>query len=408
MEHLTTAALRDLLEVGVALTSEVRLDRLLDIVLDRARKIIDADAGTLYVKEGKKLRFAASQNDTLQTRVSATERGNPLLNMLIPISTKSLSGYAAATGEIVRIDDAYEIPKSAPYGFDRSFDKKNNYRTRSVLCVPLKDRAGHVVGVLQLINNYDKQGKVVPFSEFHVALVRSFASQAAVALTNSQLTEDLLDSYYDTVNRLAVVAEYKDKSTALHISRMGQYAQVLAYQLGFSQDDAERLLYAAPMHDIGKVGIPDAILMKPGMLTKPERKIIQTHPEIAGKILAASKSELIRTSRVVALTHHEKWDGSGYPRGLKGKKIPLVGRIAALTDVFDALSTARCYKDAFDIDRVLGIMRSEKGKHFCPTVSEAFESSLGEILEIYDKLYVKAEGRGTVKKKVSKKKPSKK
>ncbi len=391
MEQLNAQALRDLLEVGISLTSETRLDRLLDSVLERARKIIDADAGTLYVKEGKKLRFAASQNDTLQQRVSATERGNPLLNMAVPISTKSLSGYAAAMGKILRIRDAYEIPKNAPYSFNRSFDKKNNYRTRSVLCVPLKDRDGQVVGVLQLINNYNKQGKVVPFTEFHVELVRSFASQAAVALTNSQLTEKLLDSYYDTVSRLAVVAEYKDKSTAMHITRMGKYAEVLAYQLGFSPEDAECLLYAAPMHDIGKVGIPDAILMKPGKLTGPERKVIETHPEIGGKILAGSKSELIRTSRVIALTHHEKWDGTGYPRRLKSMKIPLLGRIAALTDVFDALSTSRCYKDAFDMERVLGIMRAEKGKHFCPKVSEAFESALEEILDIYDKYYIKAE-----------------
>ncbi len=393
MEHLNTQALRDLLEVGVSLSSETRLDRLLDNVLEKVRKIIDADAGTLYVKEGNKLRFAASQNDTLQTRVSAVERGNPLLNMTFPISKKSLSGYAAVTGEILRIRDAYEIKKSEPYGFDRSFDKKNNYRTRSVLCVPLKDREGQVIGVLQLINNYNKQGKVVPFSEFHVELVRSFASQAAVALTNSQLTEDLLDSYYDTVSRLAVVAEYKDKSTAMHIKRMGMYAQTLSYQLGFSQEDAECLLYAAPMHDIGKVGIPDAVLMKPGKLTAAERKVIETHPQIGAKILEGSKSELIKTSRVIAMTHHEKWNGTGYPQQIKGKKIPLVGRIAALTDVFDALSTSRCYKNAFDMERVLGIMRSEKGQHFCPTVMEAFESALDEILSTYDRLYLKAEAK---------------
>ena len=177
----------------------------------------------------------------------------------------------------------------------------------------------------------------------------------------------------------------------MHIMRMGLYAEVLAYQLGFSQEEAEELRYAAPMHDIGKVGIPDAILMKPGKLTPQERKVIETHPEIGGKILEGGKSSLLRVSRVIALTHHEKWDGTGYPRRLKGTKVPMVGRIAALTDVFDALSTARCYKDAFDMDRVLSIVRSEKGKHFCPTVMEAFEKTLEEILEIHDKYYLKAE-----------------
>lgn len=199
-------------------------------------------------------------------------------------------------------------------------------------------------------------------------------------------TRELDDSRRELIRRLGLAAEYKDNETGLHVQRMAEYARLIALELGFSRSDADTLASAAPMHDIGKLGIPDNILCKPGRLTAEEFDVIKSHPEIGGRILENPDSELLCTAREVALYHHEKWDGSGYPHGLSGEEIPLVARIAALADVFDALVCDRPYKKAWSVEDALALFDEQKGKHFDPQVVEAFKRVLPAALEIKEKL----------------------
>jgi putative two-component system response regulator len=186
----------------------------------------------------------------------------------------------------------------------------------------------------------------------------------------------------DTIFRLSQAAEYKDEDTGAHIVRIGFYAAAIARKMGFNPNDSEALLYAAPMHDVGKIGIPDKILLKPAKLEPDEWDTMKQHTTIGGKILQGSDFDVIQMAEVVALTHHEKWDGTGYPRGLQGENIPKVGRIAAIADVFDALTTRRPYKDAFPYDKALTIIQEMAPVHFDPQVTSAFFEIVDQILEI--------------------------
>jgi len=189
----------------------------------------------------------------------------------------------------------------------------------------------------------------------------------------------------DTIYRLAMAAEYKDEDTGAHTKRMGYYSAALARQMGFEEKKINEILYAAPMHDIGKIGIPDNILLKPGKLDEDEWIIMKQHTTIGAKILEGSDTEFIKLAEVIALTHHERWDGTGYPRGLKGSDIPIAGRITTIADVFDALVSKRPYKKPFSIEKSFEIIRQDCGKYFDPKVVDAFFAIEKEILEIRNK-----------------------
>src|SRR5579862_1236262 len=193
---------------------------------------------------------------------------------------------------------------------------------------------------------------------------------------------DVKKGALDTIFRLARAAEYKDMHTGEHVMRMSQYSAAVARGMGFSEADVAQMLYAAPMHDIGKIGIPDQILLKTGKLSDDEWAVMRQHTRIGAKILSGSNSEIIRLAEEIALSHHEKWDGSGYPNALAAEKISLHGRIVAIADVFDALTTSRPYKDAFPISEAMSIIQNGRGKHFDPQVVSAFFSVEPEILKI--------------------------
>jgi putative two-component system response regulator len=193
----------------------------------------------------------------------------------------------------------------------------------------------------------------------------------------------LRESAIDTVLRLGLAAEYKDDQTGRHVLRMAHYAVAVARQLGWNAADLDRLFHAALMHDIGKLALPDSILQKAGPLNAEEWAIVKRHPLVGARILSGSDSEIIQLAEIVALTHHEKWDGSGYPRGLKGEDIPLVGRIVAICDVFDALTVRRPYKLAFPLDEAYAILRQSSGSHFDPAVVHAFFAAESEVLRAH-------------------------
>lgn len=198
-------------------------------------------------------------------------------------------------------------------------------------------------------------------------------------------TDELKRSRLQVVQRLGMAAEYRDEETGNHILRMSHISALLARSIGWSEADSELLLHASPMHDIGKIGIPDAILLKPGKFEPAEWEIMKTHATIGGALLDGDDSDLMRMAREIALTHHEKWDGSGYPEGLAGEAIPQAGRIAALADVFDALTSERPYKKAWKVEDAVELIKENSGKHFDPQLVEVFLQELPEILLIRER-----------------------
>ena len=189
-------------------------------------------------------------------------------------------------------------------------------------------------------------------------------------------------SQAETIYRLSKAAEFRDNETARHIERMSRYCEIIARRLGMPEDRATLLKMASPLHDVGKIGTPDQILLKPGRLDPAEFEIMKQHAEIGYRILAGSSSDLLNLAATIAWTHHEKFDGSGYPRGLVGKEIPIEGRIAAVADVFDALTSARVYKPAMPNEQSLSILRDGRGKHFDPEVLDAFLDSMEEVVQV--------------------------
>jgi putative two-component system response regulator len=200
-----------------------------------------------------------------------------------------------------------------------------------------------------------------------------------------QRTAELNQTRLQVVQRLGRAAEYRDNETGYHIIRMSQTSALLARKLGWSDADCELMLNASPMHDIGKIGIPDPILLKPGKLEPTEWEIMKTHAAIGAELLDGDDSGLLRLAREIALTHHEKWDGSGYPQALAGEAIPQSGRIVAVADVFDALTSARPYKKAWTVEAAEAYVRDNPGSHFDPAVAACFLDSLPEILAIRDR-----------------------
>lgn len=198
-------------------------------------------------------------------------------------------------------------------------------------------------------------------------------------------TKELSETRFEIIRRLGRAAEYRDNETGLHIIRMSKYSMLLGQAAGMSAQQCDLLLNASPMHDIGKIGIPDNILLKPGKLDEGEWEIMKTHPAIGAEILSGHSSELMSMASQIALTHHEKWNGSGYPGGLQGEEIPLVGRVVAICDVFDALTTARPYKKAWPVEDAVSHIAKNSGSHFDPALTKLCPEILPDILKIRER-----------------------
>lgn len=190
-------------------------------------------------------------------------------------------------------------------------------------------------------------------------------------------------SHFDTLQRLCHAAEYRDDETGFHVLRIGKYCEIIARELGLPSEDIFLLSKASPLHDLGKIGIPDNILLKPGKLTADEFEIMKRHASIGGEILKNANSKVLQVAETVARSHHEKWDGSGYPEGIKGEDIPIMGRIAALADVFDALTMKRCYKPAFTLETSANIINQGSKKHFDPYIVEAFNKRFRDFVGVH-------------------------
>jgi len=393
-----------LIQIGLEVSQISDLDVLLEKILIEARGLVNADAGSIYIKEGDNLKFSYSQNDTLTAKLP---EGKKLIytTFSMPINNKSIAGFVANTGKISNIPDAYKISSVLPFSFNADFDKKVGYHTTSILTVPLKNTRRQIIGVLQLINAQDDADKIIAFMDEDEPLIVHFANYAANAIERAQLTRT-------TIMRMISMAELRDpKETGPHVNRVAAYSLEIyenwAKKKNIPQDeiDAQKdsLRMAAMLHDVGKVAISDLILKKPGKFTDEEFDNMKQHTLLGAQLFGGARSVFDEIAEEVALNHHERWDGRGYPgyvdpktgKPLKGKKdkdgkpigkageeIPLFGRIVSIADVFDALSSRRVYKEAWTEEKVFEALREGAGSQFDAELIDVFFESIDVIKSI--------------------------
>ncbi|MDE2236518.1 MAG: GAF domain-containing protein, partial [Elusimicrobia bacterium] len=344
---------------GRLVAAESRLDGLLTIIAEEVRHILAADRCSVFLVDPYK--------GELWTKVSVGANEKVLR---IPMG-QGIAGFVAKTGSAVNIRDAYRDTR-----FTQDLDRVTGYQTRSVLAVPLRGRDGKAVGVFEVLN----KGKGA-FTDEDEGLLRILATMAASFIENATLYDDLRRSHLETIYRMALVAEYRDqKDTGAHLRRMSRFSGILAGTMGMSYQEAEDIRYASPLHDVGKVAIPDTILRKPGKLTPEEYDEMKRHTIYGSQMLANAESRLLRLASRIAIAHHEHFDGSGYPYGLKGTDIALEARIVSVADVFDALVSKRVYKGAWTVEDALKSIKVESGKLFDPEVIGCLEKSFDEVL----------------------------
>jgi HD-GYP domain-containing protein (c-di-GMP phosphodiesterase class II) len=364
---------------------------LLDEVLLRARQMTRADAGSIYLLENKVLNFSYIHNDTL-FGASGVNR-YLYASQTLAVDNHSLAGYVALTGEPLIIDDAYHLPAGMPFTFNETFDQRSGYRTQSILAAPLVTSNNKTVGVMEIINPQNDDRQPATFTPGDLLLLNYFANNAAAAIERALLTREI-------ILRMIRMCELRDpKETGVHANRVGAYAAEVYHQWslkqGIADDEIKRtkdlLRIAAMLHDLGKIAISDLILQKPDKLDSEEFRVMQYHTIHGARLFQNQESDLDVLSAEIALNHHEKWDGTGYPgkiddiyqdqlsfgAGKQGEEIPIAGRIVALADVYDALVSRRVYKGAWSETTTLNYIKDQSGKLFDPEVVDAF-------LAIYD------------------------
>ena len=363
--------LRLLVNFGGVVSKETNLNRLLELIAEQVKTILACDRCSVFILD--------RQTNELWSKVAL---GMQHTEIRVPFG-KGIVGHVASSGLTLNIQDAYQDQR-----FTHDIDRLTGYRTHSILAMPLKNVSGHIIGVFEAMN---KSGK--PFNVDDEGILQLISSLAASGIENAQLYESLSKSQLETIYRLAVTAEYRDQQdTAVHLRHISEYSALIAQGLGLPEREVENIRYASPLHDIGKVGIADAILLKPGKLTAEEFEEIKKHTLYGAKILCNAESSLLQIACKVAGSHHEKFDGTGYPARLKAEQIPVYARIVSVADVFDALCSQRVYKPKWEPQKAREYINGEKGKAFDPSVVEAFEKVYGEIL----KMHALGDGKNTI------------
>jgi len=380
---------------------------LLERILFEARKVVHADAGSIYItvpndKEGEskeKLSIKYSQNDTIQKNMPP---GQKMIYKIfsVQINEKSISGYCAYKRTLINIPDMYNIPPEMPYKFLSDFDVITGYKTVSTLTIPLVATDQRLMGVIQVINAKDKDGNIIPFSTDDELILMHFATNATMVLQRAYITRAM-------ILRMIKMAELRDpKETGTHVNRVAGYAIEIydrwAYHHKVPVEEKDKFMdslkISSMLHDVGKVAISDTILKKPARFTPEEYQIMQNHTIYGARLFYDTNSPVDILARDIALTHHENWDGTGYPGwidphtgkvertndegkplGRKGEEIPLGGRIVAIADVFDALCSKRVYKEPWTETEVLDELRKLAGSKFDPELIDIFFEILPNI-----------------------------
>lgn len=416
--------LQSIVELEHKLNEIQDVDILLEKILTETRRIVNADAGSIYVVSGMhntNLQIKYSQNDTQLKELPPGEK-LPYSFFSFPINDKSIAGYVASMGTALNIEDAYNLSPELPFKFNELSDLTTNYRTKSMLTIPLKMANGTLLGVLQIINARDKEGNVISFDADAELYINHFATAAVQALEHAYNTQNM-------VKRMLKMSEFRDpKETYPHVERVSSFALEIYDRWAFNHNVPEEerhrfrdnLKVAAKFHDIGKVGISDVILKKTfPRFTDEERNVMKGHTCLGAMLFYPPESLLDRMIIDVALHHHERFDGgaNGYPgyfdlenhatvetpdseddfdeenrfeiggpvnvlRPLKGTEIPLASRIVAVADVFDALSHKRCYKQAWSVNDAFAEIQNGAGKQFDPEVVLAFMKIHDRIMSI--------------------------
>ncbi|MDF2962905.1 MAG: hypothetical protein K0S39_4640 [Paenibacillus sp.] len=359
--------LRVIFEYAAKIANERRLDHLLMLMADMGREMIVSDRCTVWLLD--------KQRDEVYSTVA---HGVPPLRLP---SNAGLVGHSITTGTPIFIDDAYQNVEFKDV-LERgaiAMDQKTGYRTKALMVIPFRNNEGEIMGAYQAVNKLTEQEE---FSEKDLEHLSLAASYAGKSLESALLSNEIEETQKEIIFTMGEIGESRSKETGNHVKRVAEYSYILALGMGMSQEEAELLKIASPMHDIGKVAIPDAVLKKPGKLTDEEFDIMKSHTDIGYGLLKNSNRRILKTAAVVAHQHHEKWNGRGYPSGLKGEEIHIYGRITAIADVFDALGSERVYKAAWELDRILNLFKEERGEHFDPKVVDAFIEQLPKILKI--------------------------
>ena len=366
----TKDPLISLVNIGQAVAAEKDIDLLIKTIAEETKTALNADRCTVFLYD--------KDSDELYSKVAT---GLDIQELRIPAS-KGLAGHVVKTGETINIKDAYSDKR-----FNPDVDKRTGYRTKTILCMPIKNFNQEIIGVFQVLNKFDEY-----FTPDDEDLLVAIASSAGISLENARLFEKqrklleeqkiVLDSFIET---LATSIDARDKITSGHSTRVKLYASLIAHEFGMEQNDLYILEKAAALHDIGKIGIRDAVLQKEGKLTPEEYKHIQEHVEITHHILEKiHMSKDFQQITEIACSHHEKFDGTGYYRHLKGEEIPFGGRILAVSDVFDAITSKRHYRDKMPIEKVINIIKEGSGTHFDPLVVEKFLNiKLSKIVDVF-------------------------
>ena len=326
-----------------------------DEVVSRTK--LEAILGDLAV-----CKMAADGESALLEAGKAAEDGRPFDLICLDIEMPILDGY-----EVCRRLKANPLTQNAPVVFITGHKDEIN------------EAAGFELGAVDYITKPFRPKVVQARIKTHLELKRH---QDYLEEIIEDRTRKVKEAQFEILNRLAQAAEFRDNETGQHVKRLSHYCRIVGQGLGLPPKQLDLLFHASALHDVGKIGIPDAILLKPGPLDRHEFETMKSHTTIGAKLLERHQSDLLEMARVIALTHHEKWNGAGYPQGLAGDSIPLEGRIAAVCDVFDALTTKRVYKEAWPVDKTVEQLKADSGSHFDPEIVMVFLANLDQCLTI--------------------------
>lgn len=342
------------------IAEERNLNKILMLMADMGRDLVTADRCSVWVCNEEKKEIW-------------TKAAHGVSTLHLPID-KGIVGHAIKNCKAEIINDPYKNPY-----FEKEIDKQTGYKTENMIVIPIINNSNRTIGVYQAINKVTKEGI---FSQNDLERLLLASSYTANTLEAAMLREEVELTQKEMIYTLSEVCETRSKETGNHVKRVAEYSRILALAYGLDEKEADLIRIASPMHDIGKIGIKDAILVKPSRLTKEERKIIQTHTTVGYEMLKHSKRLVLQASAIIAHQHHEKWDGTGYPRKLKGNEIHIYGSITAIADVFDALGDDRIYKKAWPLDRIVNLFKEEREKHFHPELLDVFLDKLGDLVTI--------------------------
>ncbi len=363
--------LKNLLEIALDLTAELDFDRLFRLIISHVTGAMETERTSLYIIDWDR--------HEIWTRVA-----EQIKQIRLPIG-QGISGRVAETGETILSNDVSTLDF-----FSRDFDIKHGFTTKSVLCMPLYSRIGERIAVIQVMNKRNDQG----FTQDDIGLLKSLGSQIEIALENSRLMEEISLSFESSIRTLSATVDARHPLTAGHSQRVTEYALLIADALSLPENEQQVLKYAGLLHDIGKIGIKDNVLMKYGKFTPEEREEMNRHPEKTRAILEKFRfPKALADVPFIAAHHHEKIDGTGYPAGFSGDEIPFASRILAVADVFDALTSLRDYPKytreetlttkPMSLEKALKILEEDSGTHFDPDVVAAFIQCLPQALIAY-------------------------